>query len=141
MLNNSRNAGVVMKLLPKKVATCTASLFPLSLTHYLWNMNISPTRRFRRAVGSLDSDSDEDPEIDVSAVSTSHAISITHYAFPSKRQMNPADEQVAKSSPSAASNILPEATADDDQTPGEAKPIEEKERNQVRLSWYFEVAE
>ena len=99
-------------------------------------MNISPTRRFRRAVGSLDNDSDEDPEIDVSAVSTSCGMSIAHYAFPSKRQkMNPADKRVA----SVASNIVPEATADD-QKPGEAK-IEAKERNQVRLSRYFEVAE
>jgi hypothetical protein len=87
------------------------------------------------AVGSLDNDSDEDPEIEVSAVSRSCGISITHHAFPSKRQkMNPADEQVANPSPSAVSNIVPEATADDDQTPGEANPVEEKKRNQVRVS-------
>jgi hypothetical protein len=96
-------------------------------------MNISPTRRFHRAVGSLDNDSDEDPEIDVSAVSTPCGMSFAHYAFPSKRQkINPADERVAESSPSVASNIVPEATADD-QKPGEAK-IEAKERNQVRLT-------
>ena len=90
-------------------------------------MNISPTRRFRRAVGSLDNDSDEDFEIDASAVSTSCGTSITHYAFPSKRQkMNPADEQ-----------IVSEAVGE----PGEAKPTEKKERSQVRLSWYFDMAE
>lgn len=88
-------------------------------------MNFSPTRRFRRTVGSLDSDSDEDPEIDVSAVSMSCGMSVAHYAFPSKRQkMNPADERVTKS----ASNIVPETTGDsDDQKPGETK-IEAKER-------------
>jgi len=104
-------------------------------------MSISPTRKFRHAVGSLDNDSD--PEIDVSAVSTSCGMSITGYAFPSKRQkMNHTGEQVAKSSPSVVSNIVPlEATAVNDQTSGEAKPFEEAERNQVRLSWYFEVAE
>ena len=91
-------------------------------------MNISPTRRFRRAVGSLDNDSDDDPEIDVSAVSTSSGMNITHCAFPSKRQkMNPVNEQVAE--------------ADDDQKPGDAKITEAKERNQVRFSWYLEVAE
>lgn len=30
------------------------------------NMNISPASRFRRAVGTLDDDSDEDPGIDLS---------------------------------------------------------------------------
>ena len=110
------------------------------LCHNLWNMNISPTRRFHCAVGSLDNDSSEVPEVDVSAVSTSYGMSIAHYAFPSKRQKtNPADERIAKSSPSVASNIVPKATADD-QKPGEAK-IGVKERNQVRLSRYFEVAE
>ena len=90
-------------------------------------MNISPTKRFRRAVGSLDNDSDEDPEIDVSAVSTPCGMSFAHYAFPSKRQkINPANERVAKSSPSVASNIVPEATADDQKPEAEAK-----ERNQV----------
>ena len=101
-------------------------------------MNISPTRRFRCAVGSLDNDSDEDPEIDMSAVSTPCGMSVAHYAFPSKKQkMNPADERVAKSSPSVASNIVPEATADD-QKPGDAK-IEAKERNQVRLTLNLKV--
>ena len=95
-------------------------------------MNISPSRRFRCGVGSLDNDSDEDPEIEVSANSTSCGISITHHAFPSKRRkMNPASERVAKSSPNVVSNTVPEATADDDQTPGEANPFEEKKRNQV----------
>jgi hypothetical protein len=90
-------------------------------------MNISPTRRFRRAVGTLD-DSDEDPEIDVSATSTPCTIRITHQAFPSKRQkMNP---QVAESSPNVISSMEPEATADD-QTPGEANPVKEKKRKQV----------
>jgi hypothetical protein len=92
-------------------------------------MNISPTRRFRCAIGSLDDDSDEDPEIDMSATSTRCGIRITHHAFPSKRQrMNPADEQVAKSSPNVVSNVEPEATSE---TPGEANPVEEKKRNQV----------
>lgn len=45
--------------------------------------------------------------------------------------MNPASERVAKSSPNVVSNTVPEATADDDQTPGEANPFEEKKRNQV----------
>jgi hypothetical protein len=94
-------------------------------------MNISPTRKFRRGVGSLDNDSDEAPEIEVSAASTSRSTRITHHAYPSKRQkMNPADEQVAKSSPSVVSNIAPEATAGNDQIPGEAK---ESKRNQVRV--------
>jgi hypothetical protein len=62
----------------------------------------------------LDNDSDEDPEIDVSANLTSRGISITHYTFPSKRQkMNPANSQVAKASPNVVSNI--EATADESQ--------------------------
>jgi hypothetical protein len=104
------------------------------------NMNVSPTKRFRRAVGTLDDDSDEDPEIDLSATSTPCGIRITHHTFPSKRQkMKPADEQVAKSSPGVMSNIEPEATADD-QTPGEANPVKEKKRKQVRVSCYFEVA-
>jgi len=99
-------------------------------------LNTSPTRRFRGAIGSLDNDSDEDPEIDVSAVSTPCGMNITHYAFPSKRQkMNPADEQVATSSPTVVSNIVPEATSGGDPKPGEAKPTEEKDRSQVRLSW------
>jgi len=102
-------------------------------------MNISPTRRFRRAVGTLDDDSDEDPEIDVSATSTSCGIRITHHAFPSKRQkMNPANEQVAKSSPNVISSMEPEATAEG-QTPGEANPVKEKQRKQVRVSCYCGV--
>jgi hypothetical protein len=95
-------------------------------------MIISPTKRFRHAVGSLDNDSDENPEIDVSAASRSCGITITHHAFPPKRQkMNLPNEHVANPSPSAVSNIVPEATVDDAQTPGEANPVEEKERNQV----------
>jgi len=102
-------------------------------------MNISPTRRFRCAVGSLDNDSGEDPDVDVSATSTARGISITHHAYPSKRQKrNPADEQVATS---VVSNIVPEAIADGDQTPGKANPVEEKERKQVRILQYFEVVE
>jgi len=102
-------------------------------------MNVSPSRRFRRAVGTLDDDS-EDPEIDVSATSTPHGIRITHHAFPSKRQkMNPADEQVVKPSPNVISSMEPEATADD-QTPGEADHVKQKKRKQVRVSCYFEVA-
>ena len=102
-------------------------------------MNVSPSRRFRRAVGTLDDDS-EDPEIDVSATSTPHGIRITHHAFPSKRQkMNPADEQVVKPSPNVISSMEPEATADD-QTHGEVNSVKEKKRKQVRVSCYFEVA-
>jgi len=102
-------------------------------------MNVSPTRRFRRAVGTLDDDSDEDPEIDVSATSTPYGIRIAHHAFPSKRQkMNPANEQVAESFPNVISSMEPEATADG-QTPGEAGPVKEKKRKQVRVSCYFEV--
>ncbi len=105
---------------------------------------ISPTKRFRRAVGSLDdSDSNGDPEIEASAVSTPCGMSITHFALPSpsKRQkMNPADEQVAKSSP-GVSNMEPEANENGDQTPREANPAQEKKRNQVQVSCYFEVAE
>jgi hypothetical protein len=98
-------------------------------------MNVSPTRRFRRAVGKLD-DSDEDPEIDVSATSTPCGIRITHHAFPSKRQkMNPADEQVTKSSPNVISSMEPEAA--DDQTPGETNCVKEKKRKQVRVSCYL----
>lgn len=105
-------------------------------------MNFSPTKRFRCGVGSLDNDSDEDPEIDISVTSTSCGTRIAHHAFPSKRQkMNPANEQMAKSSPNLVSNIESEATADDDQTPGEANRVEEKKRNQVRVSSYLEVAE
>ena len=107
---------------------------------YQWNMNFSPTRRFRCGVGSLDNDSDEDPEIDISATSTSSDLRITHHVFPSKRQkLNPANEQVAKSSSNVVSNIELEVTADDDQTPGEANPVEEKKRNQVGILFYFEV--
>lgn len=98
-------------------------------------LNISPTKRFRRAVGSLDNDSDEDLEIDVSAISTPCGTSVTHHAFPSKRQkMNPVDEQVATPSPS---NIVPEVTVDDDPKPGETKTTAEKKRNQVRRSGCF----
>jgi len=101
----------------------------------------SPTKRFRHAVGSLDNDSDGDPEIEASAVSAACGMSVTHFAFPSKRQKtNPADECAAKSS-SNVSNIEPKATADNDPTPGEANPVEEKKRNQVRVSCYLEVAE
>jgi hypothetical protein len=90
-------------------------------------MNTATTKRFRCAVGLLDSDSDEDLEIDASAASTSCGINITHRAFSSKRQkINHADEQVAKSS-SAMPDIVPEAIV-------EANPIEERERNQVRVS-------
>ncbi len=101
---------------------------------------ISPTKRFRRAVGSLDDDS---RDLEASAVSTPCGMSITHFAFPSpsKRQkMNPADEQVAKSSPDM-SNMEPEANENGDQTPREANPAQEKKRNQVRVSCYFEVTE
>ena|SRR6266545_2469054 len=101
---------------------------------------ISPTKRFHRAVGSLDDDSGD---LKASAVSTPRGMSITHFTFPSpsKRQkMNPADEQVAKSSPDV-SNMEPEANENGDQTPREANPAQEKKRNQVRVSCYFEVAE
>ena len=99
-------------------------------------MNVSPTRRFRCAVGLLDDEFDEDLEIDMSAVSTPSGTSITHHAFPSKRRkINPVGEQVAKSPPSVVSKI--EATADCDQKSGVAKPIEEMERNQVRLIMVF----
>jgi len=103
------------------------------------NMNVSPTRRFCRGVGSLDNDSDEDLEIDISATASSCGIRITHHAFPSKRQkMNSADGRGPRSSPNVAPNIEPEAAADGNRTPGEASPVEEKKRNQVNqviLKW------
>ena len=100
-------------------------------------MNVSPTRRFHRGVGSLDKDSDEDPEIDTSATASPCGIKIAHHAFPTKQQkMNPADEHVPKSSPNVAPNKEPEAAAAGDQLPGEAGFIKEKKRNQVRVSGF-----
>lgn len=93
-------------------------------------MNVSPTRRFRRAVGMLDNDSDDDPEIDVSATSTSYGVRITHQAFPSKRRkVNPANDQVVKPSPNVVSSTEPEATADN-HIPGEVNPVEEKRKQE-----------
>ena len=112
----------------------------LRLIPYLGDMNTSPARRFCCGVGSLDNDSDEDPEVEMSAISTPRGTRVTHHAFPSKRRkMNPAGEEAAKLFPNVVSTG-PETTADD-QAPGEVNPTEEKKRNQARVSCFSKVVE
>ena len=48
-------------------------------------MNTPTTKRFRHAVVSIDSDSEGDPEIDISASLTLEGVSMRHQAFPTKR--------------------------------------------------------
>ena len=94
------------------------------------SMNTPTTKRFRHAVGSVDTDSEEDTEIDTLATSTPAGVKITHQAFPAKRlKTNHSDGQAE----SAPHNIAVEGAVEHPHS--QENPEEEKRRkNQVRFS-------
>jgi hypothetical protein len=90
-------------------------------------MNTPTTKRFRHAVASVDTDS-EDFEIDTFATLTPVGMSITHQAFPS-----PTKRLKTNHSGQAESAPLEDATAVN--TPHvKENPAEETRKNQVRFS-------
>lgn len=91
-------------------------------------MNSPITKRFRRAqaVGSLDPNSDEELDIEVSATWTSGGVSITHQAFPSpskRLKTQHAEDQTS-------TTTLTGSDGSDRMCEG-SNPQEEKKRNQV----------
>jgi hypothetical protein len=96
-------------------------------------MNTPTTKRFRHAVGSVDTDTEEEAEIDTLATLTSEGAKITHQAFPPKRlKTNHSDGQAE----STAHNIpvIPVEDAAVEHSQSKENPEEEKRKNQVRFS-------
>ena len=95
-------------------------------------MNTPTKRKFRHAVGSLDTDSEEDTEIDTIATSTPAGVLITHQAFPTAKRLktNHPDGQAASSPHNVA---VENATAE---YPHSQENLEEEKgrKNQVCLS-------
>jgi len=95
-------------------------------------MNTPTTKRFRHAVGSVDTDSEEDTEIDISASLTSEGVSIKHQAFPTKRLKTNHSDGQAESAPHDTTVIPVDATVEHPHL--KENPEEEKRKNQVRFS-------
>ena len=79
----------------------------------------------------MDTDSEEDPEIDASATLTSNGVTFGHQAFASKRLKTHHSKGQATSDFTA---IATEAAAPADSPYTTESPGEEKTKNQVRLS-------
>ena len=92
-------------------------------------MKTPTTQRFRHAVGSVDTDSEEDNDLDASAILTSEGISIQHQAFPSPAKRLKTHHPKGQST----HDVTAEAAAIIDSPHAKENPGEEKKRNQVRL--------
>jgi hypothetical protein len=98
-------------------------------------MNTPRTKRFRHAVASVDTDSEEDVEIDTLATLTSVGMSITHQAFPSPtKRLKTNHSRQAESAPHNTTVIPFEDSTAVDTPHVKEDPAEEKRKNQVRFS-------
>lgn len=98
------------------------------------SMNTPTTKRFRHAVASLETDSEEDIEIDAIATLTSVGMNVTHQAFPSpSKRLKTNHSRQAESGPHNTTVIsFEDATAVN--TPHvKENPAEERRKNQVRF--------
>lgn len=98
-------------------------------------MNTPTTKRFRHAVASVDTDSEEDIEIDTVATLTSVGVGITQQAFrsPTKRLKSNHSGEAESAPQNTTVNPLEDATAVN--TPHmKENPVEERRKNQVRFS-------
>ena len=96
-------------------------------------MNTPTTKKFRHAVGSVDTESEEDVEIDTSVTLTSEGVRVMHQAFPTKRlKKNHSVEQAEFTV--AAHNIPVIPVEGAEHSHSKEKPEEEKRKNQVRFS-------
>jgi len=98
-------------------------------------MNTPTTKRFRHAVASVDTDSEEDVEIDTFATLTSVEVSITHQAFPSPTKRLKTNHSGQAETPPHNTTVIPLEDATAVNTPHvKENPAEEKRKNQVRFS-------
>ncbi len=106
---------------------------PTALSRH--SMNTPTTKRFRHAVASMDTDSEEDIEIDMLATLTSVGVSITHQAFPSPtKRLKTNHAGQAESAPHYTAMIPLEGDATAANLPhAKENPAEEKRKNQVRF--------
>jgi hypothetical protein len=91
----------------------------------------TPTKRFRHAIGSVDTDSEGDSEIDASAVLTSGGLSIKYQAFSAKRLKT---QHSKGQSTDDITAITMEAAVVVDSPHAKEEPGEEKRKNQVQIS-------
>lgn len=112
-------------------------------------MNTPTTKRFRGAIGFVDTDSEEDIEIDISATLTSEGVSIRHQAFSTKRLKLSHSNGRAERAPHNTTVIPMESpiAADSSHAKGTGTSAEEKKKDQVcfnvhigRLSDILEIA-
>ena len=92
----------------------------------------TPTKRFRYAVGSVDTDSEDDSEIDTLVTSTSAGVRIAYQAFPSptkRLKTNHTGEQV-----SAPRNMAVENPTVEHPHSPENSEEEKRRKNQVCFS-------
>lgn len=95
-------------------------------------MNTPRTQRFRHAIASVDTDSEEDAEIDASAVLTSGGMSIERHAFPSPAKRLKTHHSKGQSTHGVTA--ITQAAAIVDSPHAKDNPGEEKRKNQVRVS-------
>ena len=109
-------------------ASISISPTPLDLN----SMNTPTKRKFRHAVGSVDTNSEEDTEIDIIATSTSAGVLITHQAFSTSKRLktNHPDGQAE----SAPHNIAVESATVEHPHSQENLEEEKGRKNQVCLS-------
>jgi len=92
-------------------------------------MNVTPKKRLRQVVGSVDTDSAEDTEIDISASSTPKGVRITRRAFTTKWMR--INHTIGQTEP-VPLNIT--ASPMEDVSAKMSNPADEKKRDQVCLS-------
>jgi hypothetical protein len=99
------------------------------------SMNTPTIKRFRHAVAFVDTDSEEDVEIDTLATLTSVGMSVTHQAFPSPtKRLKTNHSRQAESAPHNNTVIPFEDATAVNTAHVEENPAEEKRKNQVRFS-------
>jgi hypothetical protein len=96
-------------------------------------MNTPTTQRFHHAIVSVDTDSEEDTEIDTSAVLTSGGMNIEHHAFPSPAKRLKTHHSKEQSTHDDVTAIM-QAAAIVNSPHAKDNPGEEKRKNQVRVS-------
>jgi hypothetical protein len=123
------------------IASYAACLFADGLLDLEWNklgfvcstssMKTPTTQKFRHAIGSVDTDSEEDVEIDTLATLTSMGVTIRHQAFPSPAKRSKTNH----SGQAETTTVIPLEDATAVNTPHvKESPAEEKRKNQVRFS-------